>query len=81
VNLRERLEIRHLAEERYRVSIGLEHDLLRLADRYGEQSVLDWLRVGPPTPELDIGALDYLLGAGVTVERYRALVVDSRSAQ
>jgi hypothetical protein len=79
MNLRERLEIRQLADERYRASIGLEHALLRLADRHGEQEVLDWLRAGPPTPPLDVAALDYLLGAGVTVDRYRALVT-SRTA-
>ena len=74
MNLRERLEIRHLAEQGYRVGGGTMYELMRLADCRGEHDVLDWLRAGPPTPELDVEALEYLLVAGVTVDRYRALV-------
>jgi len=48
--------------------------LLRLADREGEDAVLDWLGWGLPTPGLDVAALADVLAAGVTAQRYGWLV-------
>jgi len=45
-----------------------------LADLQSEDAVLDWLRTGIPTKELDVGMLEDLLAAGVTAERYRWLI-------
>jgi hypothetical protein len=70
MRLRERLEIRDLAVSRYRVGGAELYQLLRLADREGEDAVLDWLRFGLPTSRPDLLALSDLLAAGVTAQRY-----------
>jgi hypothetical protein len=49
MQLRERLEIRRLAHERYDAHAGQVYALQRLADRHGVDDVLDWLRAGVPT--------------------------------
>jgi hypothetical protein len=74
VRLRERLEIRDLADGLYHAHAGEQYQLQALADVHGDDDVLDWLRAGVPTAELDIPILADLLGAGVTEQRYRALV-------
>jgi hypothetical protein len=74
MRLRERLEIRALADSRYRAHAGEQHQLQALADQYGDDAVLDWLRAGVPTPRLDVPILADLLAAGVTEQRYRWLV-------
>lgn len=51
MELRERLEIRRLAHERY---WGESIELQFLADRFGADDVLDWLQRGLPTPTLDV---------------------------
>ena len=76
MRLRERLEIRELADGLYHAHAGEQYQLQALADVYGEDAVLDWLRFGAPTPQLDLSALSDLLAAGVTAERYRALVAE-----
>ena len=52
---------------------GEQYQLESLADRHGEDAVLDWLRAGVPTPRLDVPILADLLAAGVTEQRYRWL--------
>ena len=74
MRLRERLEIRALAARRYGAQAGQPYQLQSLADQHGENAVLDWLRVGVPTPRLDVPILAVLLAAGVTEQRYRWLV-------
>lgn len=73
MRLRERLEIRNLAE-RYRAHSGEQYELQVLADRHDPDDVIDWLRAGPPTPSLDVAVLDDLLSAGVSARCYRWLV-------
>jgi hypothetical protein len=63
---RERLEIRRLAHERYAAHAGQVFGLQRLADHHGVDDVLDGLRTGVPTPDLDVSVLDDLLGADVS---------------
>ena len=46
MRLRERLEIRTLAESRYGAHPGEEYELQALADQHGEGAVLDWPRRG-----------------------------------
>jgi hypothetical protein len=75
MRLRERLEIRAIAEQRYGAHAGQQVQLQLVADAAGENAVLDWLRTGVPTPRLDVAVLADLLAAGVTVERYRGLVL------
>jgi hypothetical protein len=70
MRLRERLEIRALAEQRYRADAGQQFQLQLAADAAGEDAVLDWLRAGVPTPRLDVPVLADLLAAGVTADRY-----------
>ena len=74
MRLRERLAIRALAEGPYGAHAGQQYQLQTLADQYGENAVLDWLRAGVPTPRLDVPILADLLAAGVTEQRYRWLV-------
>ena len=71
MRLREWLELRSLAQDRYDAHSGEQHQLRRLADTYGLDPVLDWLRAGVPTPELDVPTLADLLAAGVTARRFR----------
>jgi hypothetical protein len=59
MRLRERLEIRALAEKRYRAGGADLYQLPRLADSEGEDAVLDWLRYGLPTPRLDMATLSH----------------------
>lgn len=75
--IRERLEIRDLADRRYRAHAGEVFQLLNLADAYGEDAVLDWLRNGVPTPRLDISPLADLLAPGVTERQFRSLPVSA----
>jgi hypothetical protein len=77
MRLRERLEIRDLADSVYHARAGEQYELQALADVHGEDAVLDWLRFGVPTPELDVSALTDLLAAGVTTQRYGWLLVYS----
>jgi hypothetical protein len=74
MQLRERLEIRRLAHERYAAHAGQVFGLQRLADLHGVDDVLDWLRGGVPTPALDVAVLSDLLAAGVSARCYRWLV-------
>jgi hypothetical protein len=74
MRLRERPEIRAVAETRYGAHAGQQYRLQELADRHGEDAVLDWLRAGVPTPRLDVPILADLLAAVVTEQRYRWLV-------
>jgi hypothetical protein len=74
MRLRERLEIRDLADRVYDAHPGEQYQLQVLADAHGEHAVVGWLRFGLPTPRLDAPVLDDLLSAGVTVERFRWLV-------
>jgi hypothetical protein len=68
------MKIRAIAEQRYGARAGEQFDLQTLADTHGEDAVLDWLKVGLPTPRLDLPELADLLAAGVTVQRFRWLV-------
>jgi len=74
--LRERLEIRELADGLYHAHAGEQFQLQALADVHDEDAVLDWLRFGLPTPRLDVATLSDLLAAGVTAQRYGWLVSD-----
>jgi hypothetical protein len=74
VRLRERLEIRDLADGVYHAHAGEQYELQALADAYGEDAVLDWLRAGVPTRQLDVPIMADLLGAGVTEPRFRWLL-------
>ena len=74
MRLRERLEIRALADGVYHAHAGEQYELQALADAYGEDAVLDWLRAGVPTPLLDVPVMAALLGAGVTEPRFRWLL-------
>jgi hypothetical protein len=46
MRLRERLEIRDLADGVYDAHAGEQYQLQALADLHGEDAVLDWLRFG-----------------------------------
>jgi hypothetical protein len=70
MRLRERLEIRDLADGVYHAHAGEQYQLQTLADVHGEDAVLDWLRFGVPTQRLDVPILSDLLDAGVTAQRY-----------
>jgi hypothetical protein len=48
MRLRERLEIRDLADGLYHAHAGEQYQLQTLADVHGEDGVLDWLRFGLP---------------------------------
>ena len=74
MRLRERLEIRDLADGVYHAHAREQYELQALADAYGEDAVLDWLRGGAPTPRLDVPLMADLLGAGVTEPRFRWLL-------
>lgn len=65
----------HLAlADRYGAHAGERYELQVLADRHGEDAVLNWLRAGVPTRRLDVSVLSDLLAAGVTEQRFRWLV-------
>jgi hypothetical protein len=70
MRLRERLEIRELADGVYQARADEQYQLQALADVHGEDGLLDWLRFGLPTPGIDAATLDDLLSAGVTAQRY-----------
>ncbi len=70
MRLRERLEIRHLADGVYDARAGEQYQLQALADVHGENAVLDWLRFGLPAVGIDVATLSDLLAAGVTAQRY-----------
>jgi hypothetical protein len=70
MRLRERLEIRDLADRVHHARPDEQYQLQALADAYGEDEVLDWLRFGLPTPSIDAATLSDLLAAGVTAQRY-----------
>jgi hypothetical protein len=74
MRLRERLEIRELADSVYHAHAGEQYQLQALADIYGEDEVLDRLRFGLPTRGIDVATLSDPLGAGVTAQRYGWLV-------
>jgi hypothetical protein len=74
LRLRERLEIRDLADGVYHAHAGEQYQLQALADAHGDDAVLDWLRFGLPTPQLDLPILADLLAAGVTAQRYGFLL-------
>jgi hypothetical protein len=74
MRLRERLEIRELADGLYHARADEQYQLQALADDHGEEAVLDWLRFGLPTQRIDIPILSDLLASGVTVERFRWLL-------
>jgi hypothetical protein len=69
MRLRERLEIRDLADGVYHARADEQYQLQALADVHGEDAVLDWLRFGLPTPGIDTATLSDLLAAGVTAQR------------
>jgi hypothetical protein len=75
MRLRDRLEIRDLADSLYHAHAGEQYQLQALADVHGEDGVLDWLRFGLPTPGIDAATLNDLLAAGVTAQRYGWLVI------
>lgn len=64
--------VRALAESRYDAHAGEQYEIQVLADRHGEDAVLDWLRAGVPTPRLDVSILADLRPR-VTEQRYRWL--------
>jgi hypothetical protein len=70
MKLRERLEIRDLADSVYHARAGEQYQLQALADVHGEDAVLDWLRFGVPSRNLDVPLLSDLIAAGVTAQRY-----------
>jgi hypothetical protein len=70
MRLRERLEIRDLADGVYHAHAGEQYQLQALADVHGEDGVLHWLRFGLPTRRIDPETLSDLLAAGVTAQRY-----------
>jgi hypothetical protein len=76
MRLRERLEIRDLADGVYHARADEQYQLQALADVHGEDAVIDWLRFGLPTPQLHLSALTDLLAAGITAGRYRARVAE-----
>ena len=79
MRLRERLAIRDLADGIYHAHAGEQYELQSLADAYGEDAVLDWLRAGVPTPRLDVPVMGESLGAGVTESRFRWLLTAASS--
>jgi hypothetical protein len=74
MRLRERLEIRDLADRVYHARADEQYHLQALADAHGEDGVLDWLRFGLPTRGIDTATLSDLLTAGVTAQRYGWLI-------
>jgi hypothetical protein len=70
MNLRERLQIRDLADGIHHAHAGEQYRLQTLADVHGEDAVLDWLRFGLPTRRLEAATLSDLLAGGVTAQRY-----------